>query len=576
MSTIDIIESVFKFIGGIGIFMFSMKLLSEGLESVAGNKLKRMFGKISKNKLAGVGIGTVSTALVQSSGAVTVMVIGFLNAGIMDLTQAASIIFGSNIGTTITPQIVALGLISGDKMINISAVLGAVAGFGAIAMRFPISDKAKRACNLLVSIGMLFIGLLWMSSAMNAFAEDPRLTQFLATDALKNPLLLLLVGILLTVVVQSSTAITSITITMIASGLLTVNQGVYLVFGSNIGTCAIALVASIGSAVNAKRAALIHLLLNVFGVAIFGIVGVGLYYGGGLSLGDVLNMMFPGVPETQLAMMHTLFNVISTIILLPMVRWIIKLAELMIKDKPEPANGKPHFKYLEEHLLGTPSIAVGQLKNETLAMADTAITNFNAAMDALLEKNMGFKTEFFQNEAQLNFLNRNIPDYLVKLTKMELNEGDAAYIGTIYHTVSDLERVGDYAKNIFEYAEELIRDDLCFSDDAMAEIDAMKKSVNDVYRYSLEVYKNDDVGLIAQASEHEERVDDLKESMVKNHIERLNCGTCKVESGALYYALANDCERVADHLYNIAKSVNSFKGKKRALPQPVQAASTAN
>lgn len=564
MTTVQIIEAFFKVVGGIGIFMFSMKLLSEGLESVAGNNLKKMFDKTSKSKLAGVGIGTASTALIQSSGAVTVMVIGFLNAGIMDLTQAAAVIFGSNIGTTLMPQIVALGLISGDNMLNISAVMGALAGIGAITLRFPVKDKTKRICTLLVAVGMVFIGLMWLSSAMGDFAKDPRLINFLASKSFKNPFLLMLAGILLTVVMQSSTAITSLVITMISASILTVNQGVYLVFGSNIGTCAVALIASIGSSVNAKRAALIHLLFNVFGVAIFASVGIGLEYGAGINYGNILNLMFPNLPETQLAMMHTLFNAISTVIMLPFIGLMVALTRKMIKDKPDVPNGKPHFNFLEEHLLGTPPVAVGQLKNEIFAMAELAILNFNSAMDAVIERNPRFSEEFYHNEAQLNFVNRNLPDFLVKLAKRGLNERDAAFIGTLYHTVSDLERVGDYAKNIFEYSEAMIRDDLYFSEDAIAEIREMKERIGKVYRYCMEAYKSETPKLIGKVADFEESVDDLKDAMILNHINRLNCGTCLIESGSLYYALASDCERVSDHIYNVAKSINSFAPKKKA------------
>lgn len=562
MSTIDIVESIFKFLGGIGIFLFSMKLMSESLESIAGNKLKGMFDKLSKSKLAGVGIGAASTALIQSSGAVTVMVIGFINAGLMDLTQAATIIYGSNIGTTITAQIVALGMLGGGDMIDVSAVLGALAGIGALIMIFTDNDKVKRVSTLLVAFGMLFVGLMWMSSAMSFFAESQALVDFLSAPALENVVLLALVGVLITVVLQSSSAVTGIVITMLASGLLSINQGIYIALGSNIGTCAVALMASIGSVPNAKRAALIHLIFNVFGVVVFMLIGIG------VDWGAVMEKLFPGVPETQLAMMHTMFNVATVILILPFTNLLVKFTQKLIKDKPLPEDAdKPRFRFIEEHLLGTPAIAVAQVKNEVLDMSTVAMNNFNTAMTAIITGKTDSRPAFDNNEKRLNFLNREMPIYLVKLSSLELLDNDARFVGTVYHTVIDLERIGDYSKNLMEYAEQLRDGKLSFSDDAVAEIERMRDTVNSVCAAVTSVYADSKVEEIAVANAREEEVDGLKESMIANHIDRLNKGVCSVETGSLYYAISSDCERVSDHLINISNSVKSFLTPKQLAPK---------
>ncbi|MDE6302313.1 MAG: Na/Pi symporter, partial [Clostridia bacterium] len=316
MNATAVATAVLTLIAGIGVFLIACKLMSSNLESLSSDKLKALFAKTSKNKLIGVGIGTVATAAIQSSGATTVMVIGFVNAGIMSLMQAATIIFGANIGTTITGQIVALGLFGSD-MISTTVIFSALAGIGAFIILFAKKDTIHKIGGILAGFGMLFVGLNMMSGAMEDFAALDSVKRFLA--AINNPLLLILIGAALTAIIQSSSVMTSLAITMVFTGLIDLNQGIYLTLGSNIGSCVVTLLAGIGSSTNAKRTAIIHLIFNVAGVIVFALVGmiIRLASKGAITFGTLFEKMFPNAPNTQMAMFHTIFNVVSVILILP-------------------------------------------------------------------------------------------------------------------------------------------------------------------------------------------------------------------------------------------------------------------
>lgn len=540
--------------------------MSSNLESVSSNKLKQLFARTSKSKLVGVGIGTVATAAIQSSGATTVMVIGFVNAGIMSLMQAATVIYGANIGTTITGQITALGMF--ENSISTGVVFATFAGIGAFTMAFAKKDLVKKIGGILAGFGMLFVGLDMMSASMDTFASLDTVKNFLAS--ISNPLLLVLIGTILTAIIQSSSVMTSIAITMVFTGLINLDQGIYLTMGSNIGSCVVAIIAGLTSSTNAKRTALLHLLFNVSGVVIFMLVAMMMREISKavnptkiITFGYLFGKMFPGVPQTQLAMFHTIFNVITVIIMLPLTNLSVKLVCKILPDKKkkdeQPAE---HFYYIDEHMLSTPPIAVQQTKNEIVNMAEIALHNYDLACDVICTLDYSQIEKFRQNENELNFLNKEIARFVVKLSKLEMNDADHNYLATTFHTITDLERVGDYAENIIEYADKLKESDQKFSDVAISEVRNLQSRINDLFQKVMKAYVNNDAASLDEANVIEDEIDDITEAMGANHIERLRAGDCTPDVGAQYLSLASNSERVADHFINVGKSINGTTKKK--------------
>ncbi|MDR2634883.1 MAG: Na/Pi cotransporter family protein [Clostridiales bacterium] len=552
MSGFTIANNLLMFLAGLGVFLYAMKVLSNSLEALAGRNLKNMLQRMTKNKIAGVGVGMGVTVLIQSSSATTVMVIGFVNVGMLTLTQAATVIYGANIGTTITAQLVAVGLLGGDTL-SVSLLIAALVGVASLITLFTEKENIKRVAGILIGVGLIFVGLQWMSDSMSAFAHSDGLVSFLSSPLLKNKILLVLIGVAITAVIQSSSAFTGIIIAMMAAGLLNINQGIYLTFGSNIGTCVTAILACLGSGTNAKRAALIHLIFNVTGTVVFMLIGLGLDYGA------LMERIFRGMAGTQLAMMHTIFNVTTVLFVLPFTSLLVKLTERIISEKKSGKDNAPHTVFLESHLLNTPPAAIGQLKKEVAGMAAVALENFNRAIDGVMSgKPDDSKSLIMQGEAQLNFLNKEIPKFLVKLSALPLEQHDAVYVSTVYHSVSDLERIGDYAKNLLEYSETMAQDNLSFSAEAQEEMSELKAKINSVYAEVTKIVADSDISRIETAYAYEQEVDDMKEKMIRNHIKRLEDGSCSAETGALYYAIASDCERISDHLINIANAVRSY------------------
>ena len=555
MDTVAIITSVLTLIAGVGIFLIACSMMSSNLEALGSKRLKSLFSKASKSKLLGVGVGAATTAVIQSSSATSVMVIGFVNAGIMSLTQAATVIFGANIGTTITGQIVALGLFGGNS-VSTSVIFAAFAGVGAFILAFSKKDKLTKIGGITAGFGMLFVGLSMMSGAMSYFSELEEVKSFLAL--FRNPFLLVLIGAVFTAVVQSSSVMTSMAITMVVTGLISLNQGVYITMGSNIGTCVTALIAGLTSTKNAKRTALIHLIFNVSGVAVFMLIG--LFMGlGGVDYGYIFGKMFPNAPQIQLSMFHTVFNLVTVIIVLPLTNLLVKLVIKIVPDKKEKqtAPDGPSFSFIEEHMLRTPPLAVLQIKNEIIKMAETALNNFKTSCEIICTLDYGEIEAFRQRENQLNFLNKELVRFIVRLLKEDLNEKDRIYLTTAIRSITDLERVGDYAENIVEYADKLKEVNGSFSQKAAEEINEVKELIEKLYVEVIEAYKNGDKKALDKAYAVEERVDKVTEQMMQNHIERLSAGECTADVGAQYLSFSANAERIADHYINVARTVKA-------------------
>lgn len=561
MGTTAVLSAIFTLLAGIGIFLIACQMMSTNLESASSDKLKKLFAKASKSKLLGVGIGTFGTAAIQSSGATTVMTIGFVNAGIISLSQAATIIYGANIGTTITAQIVALGMFGGSNSLSTTIVFSAFAGVGAFMALFSNKSTGQTWGGILSGFGMLFVGLSLMSSSMSDFASLDGVKTFLA--AISNPILLVLIGAIFTAIIQSSSVMTSIALTMVVTGLINLEQGIFLTMGSNIGSCVVAILAGMASGKNAKRTALIHLLFNCSGVVIFLFVGwiLNLVSGGSFNFGVMFERMFPAAPQTQLAMFHTFFNVITVLIILPLNDFLVSLVCKAIPDSKEVETvGGFRLKYVDDNMLRTPPLAVAQTKREIIRMADLAMDNFDRAINIITTLDFKEYDEFNQTEEELNFINRALVDFVVKLSnKTALSEHDHIYLSTTFRSIRDLERVGDYAENIVEYARDLSETGSSFSPDARNEIYRLKKMIEDLFSNVMGAYTDEDMGKMAQANVIEEQIDDFTKMMEDNHVARMNAGVCTPSVGVHYLELSSDTERIADHLINVAKSIRSLK-----------------
>lgn len=559
MNSTVVISAVLSMLAGIGIFLVACQTMSSNLEAISSSKLRSLFRKVSGKKLIGVGIGTVTTAAIQSSGATTVMVIGFVNAGIMTLTQAATVIYGANIGTTITGQIVALGM-TGRNSVSTTVIFSAFAGIGALVSLFGGSDRIKRWGGIFSGFGMLFVGLSMMSSSMETFSSLNSVKNFLA--GISNVILLVIVGAVFTAIIQSSSVMTSIAITMVVTGLITLDQGIYLTMGSNIGSCVVAMIAGLGSGKSAKRAALIHLFFNVGGVIVFLILGfvISLVSGGLIDFGIIFARLFPGVPQIQLAMFHTVFNVFTVLIFLPLTELLVGLVSKIIPEKEEQSSAEEEGRlyYVDRNMLKTPPIAVDQLKKEIINMADIAMRNYIYSLDAICNLDFSKQDQFAKNEKELDYINRELVKFVVELSQLPLSEKDHKYVSTTFHTISDLERVGDYAENIMEYADTLKSENEGFSESAVSEVAYMREHIEALFDKVIRAYTKKDKDALQEAYKIEDDVDKITTRMEENHIMRLNRGICTAIVGSQYMSLASNSERVADHFINMGKMVNEW------------------
>ena len=425
MNLTAIITSLLTLLAGIGVFLIACQMMSSNLEAASSERLKKLFSKASGNKLLGVGIGALGTAAIQSSGATTVMTIGFVNAGIISLSQAATIIYGANIGTTVTAQIVALGMFGGNS-VSTSVIFSAFAGLGAFLSLFSKKNGYNTLGGILAGFGLLFVGLELMSGSMETFAALEGIKTFLA--GISNPILLVLLGALFTAIIQSSSVMTSIALAMVVTGLIGIDQGIFLTMGSNIGSCVVAIIAGVTSGTNAKRTALIHLLFNCSGVVLFMLVawGMGAF---DITYGNLFEHLFPSAPQMQLAMFHTFFNVVTVLLMLPLTGALVSLVKRMIPERQIGKEAEFSLRYVNENMLRTPPVAVGQVKREILRMADIALQNMDRSLEMAVNLDFAGKSVFERDERQLNFINQELISFVVRLSgERGLGEKDRTYL----------------------------------------------------------------------------------------------------------------------------------------------------
>ena len=541
----DYLVAVFELLAGLGVLLIGFKLLSDNIEKLANSGLKKLFNKTSNNRFVGVGIGAASTALIQSSSATTVMVVGFVNAGIMTLFQATSVIMGANIGTTITGQIAAFGV--GTFDFGLYASLLAVIGI--FMQMLCKKDKWKTTGLALAGLGIVFIGLDLMSGAMHVFAgEGSPIPEVL--KKINNPLLLLVLGALFTALIQSSSAMTTIVISMVAAGMSfgTDSNGVlYVILGSNIGTCITAILSSIGASVNAKRASLIHLMFNLFGSLIFFVMLLIFP-----SFFDVtFKTWFKDTPSIQVAMFHTFFNVVCTLIFIPFINVFVKVATYVIKDKKEATKTT----FIDDRFLKTPSIALAQAAKETLRLGTISMNTLYLSIDAFLTKNYDLNDDVQKNIADIEQLNSELLSYLVRVSAQNLSDADEKTISRLHSILNDFYREAEIADNMMKYTKSSIRDNLKFSEQVLLQIKSLKEKLSSQFINICEIFNNNQVQLVEKVEELESEIDKMRSTMIKQHIARLENNECSPASSGVFINLVSNLERAGDHLSYIAKTI---------------------
>lgn len=536
----DTIFLIINLLGGLGLFLYGMKMMGDGLENAAGDKLKGIFDKITSNPIKGVLTGTIVTAIIQSSSATTVMIVGFVNAGLMNLYQATSVIMGANIGTTITAQLITF------KFDAFSPIFLAI---GAVMILFCNKRKVKEVGQIILGFGVLFLGLNLMSGAMSPLKDSVFFTN-LILKLEGHTILGLLIGLMMTAVLQSSSASTGILVALASTGSLPLTVAIPILLGNNIGTCVTALISSIGTSITAKKAAVIHLLFNLIGAIIFLIIPVNL-------LADVVLAISPNVgPEAiprQIANAHTLFNVVNTILLLPLIKYLVAFVNKIIPGEDE--KDVPGVKYIDERLLETPAIAFGQTTNEVARMAEKAKENLKVAMNSFLQGDEELIKLAYSNERIINLLEHDITRYLVKLSNSDLGDEQRAELAAYFHVVNDIERIGDHAENIADLASERIAKGLTFSPEALNEIKGMFDYTVSAVEMSIDCFKNYNKEKAAGIRGIEDRIDALEKELRASHIKRLSTGVCNAVVGTIFLDLISNLERIGDHSVNIAEMI---------------------
>lgn len=533
------VANILSMAGGLGLFLFGIRTMGDGLENAAGAKLKRMLEVLTGNRFLAVLVGFVVTAIIQSSTATTVMVVGFVNAGMMSLAQAVGVIMGANIGTTVTSLLIAL---------NFSSVAAAAVLVGVILMLASKKTVVKNLGAIFTGFGLLFLGIDMMSDSMAPLRESVGFMNFIVTvsESPLRPLFGIILGIVMTAVLQSSSASVGVLQTLAMQGLVPLKFSVFVLFGQNIGTCLTALFSTVGAKKNSKRAAVIHLLFNLIGTGIFILIALLTSYV------EWIEKLSPD-PMAQIAISHIVFNIVSTVVMFPFAKVLVKLSCLLVPGKDD-SESEMHCKFIDDRLLNTPPFAVMQVSKEVARMAKLARDNFETSAHALINRSDKDLDKVMENEEVINYLNHHITSYLVKLNALDITDSDSDYIARVFHAINDIERVGDHAINLAEAAQHNIGEGLKFSDPAREELNQLCGSVVTLLERSMAAFDNQSLSdnEAKELSDLEEHIDDLTLECQDSHIFRLNRKECNTEAGMLYLNTITDFERVGDHAINIA------------------------
>lgn len=540
------ITDVLALLGGLALFLYGMQMMSTGLEAAAGNRMKSILEKLTSNRVKGVLVGAAITAVIQSSSATTVMVVGFVNSGLMTLKQAVWMIMGANIGTTITGQLIALD-------IGAIAPLFAIAGVGAIM--FIKSEKVHHISSIFAGLGILFMGMDMMGAAMSPLKESEAFISLMTK--FDNPLLGILVGALFTAVIQSSSASVGILQALASTGMIPLSSAVFVLFGQNIGTCITAVLASIGMKVNAKRTTVIHLLFNIIGAVLFTVICLVTPYV------TWIEAMTPGDPVAQIANAHTVFNIVTTLLLLPFGTHMANIAVRILPDSKKADDEDLRLKYIRpfesSYAIGHSAVAVSQVRDEVNRMRDMVAKNISDSFDSLVQYDEKLRKKVSEREEYIDFLNKGISEYIVSLMASEMNMSDSRKINGYYAIISNLERIGDHAVNLAEYGDDMRKWEIDFSDTVKEELNEMKAQCIAALDNLKEVTSENVERILSQAVIIEQKTDDMRDKYFKKQMQRLKKGKCKPQSGIVFSEILTDFERMGDHALNIAQQYREME-----------------
>ena len=540
------ITDVLALLGGLALFLYGMQMMSTGLEAAAGNRMKSILEKLTSNRVKGVLVGAAITAVIQSSSATTVMVVGFVNSGLMTLKQAVWVIMGANIGTTITGQLIALD-------IGAIAPLFAIAGVGAIM--FIKSEKVHHISSIFAGLGILFMGMDMMGAAMSPLKESEAFISLMTK--FDNPLLGILVGALFTAVIQSSSASVGILQALASTGMIPLSSAVFVLFGQNIGTCITAVLASIGMKVNAKRTTVIHLLFNIIGTVLFTVICLVTPYV------TWIEAMTPGDPVAQIANAHTVFNIVTTLLLLPFGTHMANIAVRILPDSKKADDEDLRLKYIRpfeySYAIGHSAVAVSQVRDEVNRMRDMVAKNISDSFDSLVQYDEKLRKKVSEREEYIDFLNKGISEYIVSLMASEMNMSDSRKINGYYAIISNLERIGDHAVNLAEYGDDMRKWEIDFSDTVKEELNEMKAQCIAALDNLKEVTSENVERILSQAVIIEQKTDDMRDKYFKKQMQRLKKGKCKPQSGIVFSEILTDFERMGDHALNIAQQYREME-----------------
>ena len=529
--------------GGLGLFLFGMELMSDSIEKVAGARLRRILEIFTTNRFMGMIVGIIFTGIIQSSSACTVMVVSFVNSGLMNLYQAAGVILGANIGTTITSQLVSF---------NLSKIAPLILLVGLVVMMFTKKEKVRKVAEVVVGFGILFVGLSTMSQAMANMKNEPQVVNLLMS--LKNPFLATLMGFALTAIIQSSSVTVSIVLLLANQDLLPLPITLYIILGCNIGACATAMLASMTGKKDAKRAALIHLLFNIIGTVI---IYIALFVAG-----DQIVELIKSISADNgrfVANAHTLIKIAQVIMLFPFTGWLVKMTYLIVPGEDQKVGYRESYqlKYIGDKVVFNPATAVVEVVKELERMASLAEENLNRAMNALITLDEEDIEEVYEVEKNINFLNHAITDYLVKINQTTLPIEDLNSLGALFHVVNDIERIGDHAENVADAARQRKEEGVSISKEAQKELGDMLEMVNKIIRYAVEMFAKSDETHMQEIITLEDQVDEKERELQKKHVERLTKGECSPEAGMIFSDIVSGLERVADHATNIAFAITT-------------------
>ena len=544
--------------GGLGLFLFGMELMSDSIEKVAGARLRRILEIFTTNRFMGMIVGIIFTGIIQSSSACTVMVVSFVNSGLMNLYQAAGVILGANIGTTITSQLVSF---------NLSKIAPLILLVGVVVMMFTKKEKVRKVAEVVVGFGILFVGLSTMSQAMANMKNEPQVVNLLMS--LKNPFLATLMGFALTAIIQSSSVTVSIVLLLANQDLLPLPITLYIILGCNIGACATAMLASMTGKKDAKRAALIHLLFNIIGTVI---IYIALFVAG-----DQIVELIKSISADNgrfVANAHTLIKIAQVIMLFPFTGWLVKMTYLIVPGEDQKVGYRESYqlKYIGDKVVFNPATAVVEVIKELERMASLAEENLNRAMNALITLDEEDIEEVYEVEKNINFLNHAITDYLVKINQTTLPIEDLNSLGALFHVVNDIERIGDHAENVADAARQRKEEGVSISKEAQKELGDMLEMVNKIIRYAVEMFAKSDESHMQEIVTLEDQVDEKERELQKKHVERLTKGECSPEAGMIFSDLVSGLERVADHATNIAFSILDEDPEEKAAREAVAGA----